>query len=564
MKASIDGAPERAAGGAPARRRLGHRAGLVLVALVALVMRLGYLAELSGTPFADERELIADARFYDDRAQEIADGDLVGSEPGYLSPVYCYAMGAVYAVLGPDPWNVKIVQALLGAVTCVLVASIGRRVFNERAGLAAGLVFALYPVHVYYTGLVLPTVTVTLCNVAFLALLLPGDRGLRAARTLAAGVALGLAIGAKPNALLMVPVAIAWLAVALRGHGLAPFVRHAAALGLGTALAVAPITLRNHAISGEFVLVSVVGGRNLMKGNGPGADGTHVFLQPGAQGVSLHVVNENDLDPALPVEDDRRLKQEALDWVLANPGHAAFLFAKKAYLFLNAHELGIRDQYAFARERYRTLGWNPLGFGVLVPLGLVGAWFARRRGPPAWLLHGALLVQIASFVIVFVLARYRLVAVACLTVFALGEVDRWIRLGREGRARAALPALFLLLPAALLVNAPSGFARERGYADQNAFVAQALFTRGDHRGAIAAWYATLDASWQNERNPLGRDVVFERISVSYLALGEREDALHAAHQALEAADRLPPQRAGVRKEQIRRGLAELDLGGEDG
>jgi 4-amino-4-deoxy-L-arabinose transferase-like glycosyltransferase len=291
-------------------------------------MRLAYLAELDGSPFRDERALIADARFYDDRAQEIANGDLVGSEPGYLSPVYCYAMGAVYALFGPDPWNVKLFQALLGAATCVLVASIGRRVSGERAGIAAGVVFALYPVHVYYTGLVLPTVVVTFCNIAFLALLLPGTRGLHAARTLAAGVALGLAIGAKPNALLMIPVALAWLAVVLRGRGVGPLVRNAAALGLGIALAVAPITWRNHAISGEFVLVSVVGGRNLMKGNGPGADGTHVFLEPGAQGVSLHVVNEHDLDPALPVDDDRRLKQEAFDWVLANPGQAAFLFAK--------------------------------------------------------------------------------------------------------------------------------------------------------------------------------------------------------------------------------------------
>jgi hypothetical protein len=299
-----------------------------------------------------------------------------------------------------------------------------------------------------------------------------------------------------------------------------------------------------------------------MKGNGPGADGTHVFLEPGAQGVSLHVVNEHDLDPALPVDDDRRLKQEAFDWVLANPGQAAFLFAKKAYLFLNAHELGIRDQYAFAREHFRTLGWNPLGFGVIVPLGLVGAWFARRNGPPAWLLHGALLVQIASFVIVFVLARYRLVAVACLTVFALGEVERWIRLGRAGRARDALPALFLLVPAALLVNAPSGFARDRGYADQHAFLAQRLVELDDHRGAVASWYATLDAPWQNERAHIGPDVVLERIAVSYLALGEPEEARQAALRAREATAELPPERAALRRAAIRRALPELGLPAE--
>jgi 4-amino-4-deoxy-L-arabinose transferase-like glycosyltransferase len=550
--------------GAPVPRRAGFRAWLVLVALVALGMRLAFLAELDGSPFRDERGLIADARFYDDRAQEIADGDLIGTEPGYLSPVYCYAMGAVYAFLGPDPWNMKLAQALLGAATCALVALVGRRVFGARAGIAAGLAFALYPVHVWYTGLILPTIVETLCNVGCLALLLPDERGFRARRTLAAGVVLGLAIGAKPNALLMIPVALAWLALALRGRGRGTLAGHAAALGLGIALAVAPITWRNHAVSGELVLVSVVGGRNLMKGNGPDADGSHVFLAPGAQGVSLHVVGEHDLDPSLPIADDRRMKQEALDWVLANPGRSAFLFAKKAYLFLNAHELGIRDQYAFARDTLRTIGWNPLGFGVIVPLGLVGAWFALRRGPPAWLLHGALLVQIVSFVIVFVLARYRLVAVACLTVFAFGELDRWLRLGREGRARLVLPALFLLAPAALLVNAPSGFERERGYADQHAFIAQRRFEQGDLRGSIEAWHATLDASWQNERAHMQRDVVLERIAGAYLELGELEHARRAGRDALRAADELPPERAARRKEQIRRGLAGLDLGPDGG
>ena len=58
-------------------------------------------------------------------------------------------------------------------------------------------------------------------------------------------------------------------------RGLARGGREAAALVLGLALAVAPATLRNLAVSGEPVLVSSHGGLNLYIGNRAEADGTY-------------------------------------------------------------------------------------------------------------------------------------------------------------------------------------------------------------------------------------------------------------------------------------------------
>ena len=50
------------------RGRLGVTA---LLFVVALALRLYHLAELQGTPFEDERELISDSRYYDMRATDI-------------------------------------------------------------------------------------------------------------------------------------------------------------------------------------------------------------------------------------------------------------------------------------------------------------------------------------------------------------------------------------------------------------------------------------------------------------------------------------------------------------
>ena len=532
------------------------RVGCLAVVLVALALRLTYLAELAQTPFADERALISDARFYDLRAVEIAAGDVIGKEPGYLSPVYCYFLGGLYALFGPGLWTAKLGQAVLGALTCGLVASIGRRVFDERAGLLAGVLFACYPLHVYYTGLVLPTVTVTFVNLLFVALLLPGSRGFTPARTLAAGLALGLAIGAKPNALLALPMAAAWLFFALRAGGTKRVLVHAGLLALGAFVAVAPITWRNHTISGQLVPVSVVGGRNLMKGNGPAANGSHVFLPAGQQGVSLHVILERDIDAGIAVEDDRRMRRAARDYALEHPWRTVKLGLRKAYLFFNAHELGIRDQFAFARASFRTLGWNPLVFGLLVPIGLLGALSALRRGPAAWLLHGMLLVQLASFVIVFVLARYRLVAVACLFVFAAAQILYWFDALRAGAGREVLPSLLLTLPIAVFVNAPSGFARERGFADQYAFVAHARFVEQDYASALAAYQSVVDASWQNARAHFADDALWERIALCHQHLTQPAEAERAAREALRLAAELPPKPAARRTAEIRAALSE--------
>jgi predicted membrane-bound mannosyltransferase len=125
---------------------------LALVAGTALVLRLVYLFELGGTPLASV--LIGDGQQYDAWAQRIAAGDWLGSGVFYQAPLYPYLLGVVFAVAGHSLLAVRLVQAVLGAVSCALLGVAGRRFVGARAGLVAGAMLALYPPAIFFDGLI--------------------------------------------------------------------------------------------------------------------------------------------------------------------------------------------------------------------------------------------------------------------------------------------------------------------------------------------------------------------------------------------------------------------------
>src|SRR5436190_23263877 len=123
-----------------------------MIAVLALILRLISLAELRDTPlFAVP---IGDAQKYDAWAQEIVSGQWMGTQVFYQTPLYPYLLAAVFAVRGHDLFAVRLLQALLGAASCVLLALVGRWFFSERAGLIAALILAVYPPAIFFDGLI--------------------------------------------------------------------------------------------------------------------------------------------------------------------------------------------------------------------------------------------------------------------------------------------------------------------------------------------------------------------------------------------------------------------------
>jgi len=125
---------------------------LLGAALLALVVRVGYLAELNGSPFLSV--LLGDSRQYDAWAQQIAGGQWVGTEIFYQTPLYPYWLAVIFSIAGHNLGLVRLIQAILGAASCLLLGLAGRRFFSDRVGVIAALLLAVYPPAFFFDGLI--------------------------------------------------------------------------------------------------------------------------------------------------------------------------------------------------------------------------------------------------------------------------------------------------------------------------------------------------------------------------------------------------------------------------
>lgn len=538
-----------------AARARGWLVGSCLFALALGIRALYAIQAARSDPAFGVPHALADSLYYHRRASALALGETPQPLLDYLSPAYTLALSLIYRVAGPEPLVAIGVQCTLGALSCVMLYVIGRRVFSEASGVTAGLMLAGYGPQVYYGGLLLSDTLVLTLNLAFLLALVPPRGRLSLPRCGAAGALLGLAVGARPNAMLLLPVAL--LAIALQRTS-RPWRRHAlsvAALSLGLAVGLAPFAYRNYQAIGQPALLGATGGINFWKGNGPHATGTHVFLTPGESRAGVVFQLFGTASDEEVMAESREYTRRTIEYVREHPRRTLRLLLKKVVLFFHAVEIGIRDQFYFARFLSPMLWIAPLSFGVVAPLGLAGMWLARARREAVFL-HAAFGAQLLSLVAVFVLGRYRLVAVAILALFAGFSLTSWAKAWHERASRGLLASLLVALVAAALIHVPlAEFPAERGFARRHQELALAWVAQERHRKAIQAFEAAAREASREAFPELAVAQARLGQAASHLALGEVEAARVLIRPFLESGQ---PEPIRVRARALWQRAAEIE------
>jgi 4-amino-4-deoxy-L-arabinose transferase-like glycosyltransferase len=248
-------------------RRFGHT-----VAAVALAGGLLRLADL--LTVARHTVGIGDWWFYHWQANLIADGR------GFLDPFQLLQHHAVPSAGHPPLYPLLLaglskagltstlwhrsLGVILGMISIVLIALIARRVAGPRAGVAAAIIAAVYPIFIGADAdLMAETLYGPLIAGALLAALALRDQP-RVAWASLAGALIALAALTRSEGLLFLPL----LALPLAWHGGRPgrLLRLGGALG-ACALVLAPWTIRNATTFDHFVPIStndatVIGGAN--------------------------------------------------------------------------------------------------------------------------------------------------------------------------------------------------------------------------------------------------------------------------------------------------------------
>ncbi|MBY0460320.1 MAG: glycosyltransferase family 39 protein, partial [Gemmataceae bacterium] len=188
---------------------------IAAVVVVGLVARVG-LASVRGLSAAPEPG--TDQHEYDTYAWNLAQGHgYRGMSPdvadpnhltAYRPPLPSVAMAAVYAVAGHSYTAVRLLHCLLGAGSVWLTYRLGRRAYGETVGLVAAAGYAVYPLAVFQSGDILSEPLGVFLFLLFLDLALAAGGSWRHA--CGAGAVLGLALLARANYALMLPLLVVW------------------------------------------------------------------------------------------------------------------------------------------------------------------------------------------------------------------------------------------------------------------------------------------------------------------------------------------------------------------
>ncbi len=237
-------------------------ASLVLT-VVAVAVRLLYLADLAPTLYTAGQPGVRMATRYDQAAAALLDGDgllyprawppredtsLLSRPPGYPA-----LLAVVYATLGRAYTNVQLVQVLAGALVPALLLMLMARLAGFAAGVAAGFLAAISPPLAFHCGLITPDSTSAALTVAFVLVLWQARRHPRLALATAGAIG-GLTTWLRPNYVLLC-VALAPLLLPILGRSRRTIAGAVAMAAISLAV-VAPITIRNYRLYGDFVPVS--------------------------------------------------------------------------------------------------------------------------------------------------------------------------------------------------------------------------------------------------------------------------------------------------------------------
>lgn len=424
------------------------------VIVVALFVRLLHVWQLSGAPYFTH--LLGDSQGYDAWAQRLAAGDWLGEGVFYQAPLYPYALGGFYALAGHDLFSVRLVQAGIGALSSGLVTLAGAVWFGRRAGILAGVLLAFYPTAVFFDGLIQKSVLDGVL-VSGLLLALGWMRGHSVgAAGIGAGALLGLLALNRENALALLPIVAVWVWVRSSRR------LRAVALTLGTAAVVlAPVAIRNAAVGGELHLTTSQLGPNFYIGNNPRATGSYVPLRADRASVEFEQQDATRIAeaevgrPLRPSEVSAYWLRRGVRWIASDPAAWLRLTGRKFLLLVNRTEPADTEDAASHGEWsvFLRLG-SVLHFGVLVPLGLLGAWITRDRWRDLWPLHALPAVLAGGVLCFYVLDRYRYPLVPVLVLLAGAAGAGLGRYWRDNGPGERAKVLGLAAAAALICNWP--------------------------------------------------------------------------------------------------------------
>jgi len=418
-----------------------------IFAFVFLV-RLVALFRLSASPVLLPSG--SDMQFYDDWAKQILHGHWTDYRAFYGLPLYPFLVALLYGVFGYSPFVPGFFQACLDAGTAALIYKITFRLLTREApngsvksantwGILAAAGWCFYVPAEAYSVILMPTAGAVFVFWFLVWEIVRREAAPSRLRTFVYGVAIGLAAMGVAAIVFLIPL----VAIAIFVRSKQSLASHAAALALlfaGFFAGTAPCWIHNCFVARDPVLLSAHSGINFWLGNNPDATGYPRFpgLRTGQGQMLRDSIEQAEAAAGRPLkrsEVSHYWSAKARNYIAQNFADWLKLLIRKFGNFWNAFEYD--DVGVIANLREHRVIFPGVRFGVVAALGLAGAIFSWRQFPASRWIVGAVALQVAAILPVFVTERYRLAVVPGLLILAAIGLERlWICLQRDYRGAA--------------------------------------------------------------------------------------------------------------------------------
>ena len=246
----------------------------VLILALAFAVRSLHAVDLAASMYTTEQPFNGLTESYDLRAVSILKGEGVlgpynidPSDTKWLTqaPGYSIFLSGVYSIFGRDFFRVQLVQNAVNSLSAVLIFLIAGSLISWRVGVVSGVLAGLSHHLAHISNFILPDAMHALPVLAAIYLLVIARRAHRSYWLYsAAGVMIGLASWLRAQTMLLGLFLLVMLAIISDRRW--PVVKRVTVTAIVSLLAIAPITIRNFVVYGEFVPIQVGIGLNLWEG----------------------------------------------------------------------------------------------------------------------------------------------------------------------------------------------------------------------------------------------------------------------------------------------------------
>jgi tetratricopeptide (TPR) repeat protein len=455
-----------------------------------------------------------DPLYHDVWAQNIAGGNWIGSSIFFRAPLYPYFLALVYKIFGHGYFIPRLIQHVVGSFSCILVYLLARKIYNRTTAIIASLIASTYGILIYFESeLLLDSFLVFFDALLILYLLNTRDNPKRY-RWLIGGMILGLSAITRPNILFCIPFIWIWIYLSFKGRvRMKTLLGYGAIFLLGIILLVAPVTLRNYIVGKDLVLIASQGGINFYLGNNPRADGmSAIFYGADWQYRDFQFTAQKETGKTLkPSEISNFYYKKGVNFILGQPAKSLKLLLKKLYIFWNKFEVSNNQDIYFFRRYSSLIRILPLGFWIIGPLALTGILISFREKRRIFLPFIFVISYMATAVLFFVTARFRLPVLTFLIIFSAFAIYWLVERLRQRELRSLFRFSAFFIPFFILTNSNIYHLSVENFASSYFSLGNVYLKKGNFERALEEYNKALEKEPYPGRVYLNKGIIYFRL-----------------------------------------------------